>query len=163
MLKYMPSTAEPSLNEAPGLSEEELARVLKALADPSRLCIFNMLMEGVQCNCEIARNLGFSLSLISHHLRVLHEVGLVQSERDDHDARWIYHSVDRRRLAQHGRYTRITFDYYNTPALLPRPGVYLGRGVSGIYRHTHNRKLHPGCCRECFVKQPCELLPHWLP
>ena len=59
-----------------------------------------MLMEGVQCNCEIAERLGFSLSLISHHLRVLHDVGLVQSERDDQDARWIYHSVNRQKLAQ---------------------------------------------------------------
>ena len=74
--------------------------MLKALADPSRLRIFNMLMEGVQCNCEIAERTGFSLSLISHHLRVLHEAGLVQSERDTQDARWIYHSVDQEALAQ---------------------------------------------------------------
>jgi len=70
--------------------------MLKALADPSRLSVLNVLMEGVQCNCEIAERLGFSLSLISHHLHVLHEVGLVQSERDVQDARWIYHSVDRK-------------------------------------------------------------------
>jgi ArsR family transcriptional regulator len=102
MLNYLTSATDPSHHQRPGLDEEELARMLKALAEPSRLGIFNMLMEGVQCNCEIAERTGFSLSLISHHLRVLHEAGLVQSERDEQDARWIYHSVDRGKLAQLG-------------------------------------------------------------
>jgi ArsR family transcriptional regulator len=122
MLKYMPSTDKSSLRDDPGLSKEELARVLKALADPSRLCIFNMLMEGVQCNCEIAGHLGFSLSLISHHLRVLHDVGLVQSERDDQDARWIYHSVDRRRLAQLDAAMRTLLDAGRIQPRLPSCG-----------------------------------------
>jgi ArsR family transcriptional regulator len=118
----MSSTAEPSLCEGPGLSEEELARVLKALADPSRLSIFNMLMEGVQCTCEIGERLGFSLSLISHHLRVLHEVGLVQSERDDQDARWIYHSIDRGRLAQLDAAMRALLDTGRIQPRLPSCG-----------------------------------------
>jgi len=74
--------------------------MLKALSEPTRLSIFNMLMEGVQCNCEIAEQLDLSLSLISHHLRVLRRVGLVQSERDPYDARWIYYSINRQALAE---------------------------------------------------------------
>lgn len=100
MFNHLSQAIESPVLEGHELPEEDLARMLKALADPSRLSIFNMLMEGVQCNCEIAERLGFSLSLISHHLRVLHEVDLVQSERDAQDARWIYHSVNRPRLAE---------------------------------------------------------------
>jgi ArsR family transcriptional regulator len=100
MFNHLSQAIESPILEGHELPEKDLARMLKALADPSRLSIFNMLMEGVQCNCEIAERLGFSLSLISHHLRVLHDVGLVQSERDAQDARWIYHSVNRARLAQ---------------------------------------------------------------
>jgi len=74
--------------------------MLKALADPSRLSILNVLMEGLQCNCEIAERLGFSLSLISHHLRILRELGLVVAQRDSQDARWIYYSISREKLAQ---------------------------------------------------------------
>jgi ArsR family transcriptional regulator len=77
-----------------------LAATFKALADPTRLSIFNMLMEGVQCNCEIAERLNLSLSLISHHLRVLREAGLVESIRDEQDGRWIYYSIERPKLAQ---------------------------------------------------------------
>ena len=100
MLNYPSQSNEAPVLQEQGLDQKELAQVLKALSDPSRLSIFNVLMEGVQCNCEIAERLGFSLSLISHHLRVLHDVGLVQSERDGQDARWIYYSIDRQKLAQ---------------------------------------------------------------
>ena len=50
-------------------------------------------MTGTHCNCELAEKLGLSLSLVSHHLRVLMECGLVQSERCTDDARWIHYSV----------------------------------------------------------------------
>jgi len=83
-----------SLDEA-RLARKDLARILRALSDPTRLAVFDLLMEGVQCNCEIAERLGLSLSLISHHLSVLRRVGLVEAEHDPEDARWIYYSVNR--------------------------------------------------------------------
>ena len=82
------------------MDKQTLAQTLKALSDPTRLSVFDALMEGVQCNCEIAERLGLSLSLISHHLRILRQVGLVQGERDLEDARWVYYSVDQEALAE---------------------------------------------------------------
>jgi DNA-binding transcriptional ArsR family regulator len=99
MLNYIPSNLESPSQNGLHLEQEELARMLKVLGDPTRLSIFSILMEGIQCNCEIAERLGLSLSLISHHLRVLREVGLVDAERDAQDARWIYYSVNREKLA----------------------------------------------------------------
>ncbi len=78
-------------------SEQELAEitiVLKALCDPNRLRIFAELMTGDSCNCELNENLVLPPNLLSHHLRVLSEAGLVHSRRDTVDARWIYYSVD---------------------------------------------------------------------
>ncbi len=77
----------------------ELAAVMKALSDPTRLVILDMLMEGVQCNCYLGDRLGLPMNLISHHLKVLREAGLVRTERDQVDARWIYHSIDQDKLA----------------------------------------------------------------
>jgi len=82
------------------MKKQTLAQTLKSLSDPTRLSVFDVLMEGVQCNCEIAERLGLSLSLISHHLRILRQVGLVQSERDPEDARWVYYSVNRQALTE---------------------------------------------------------------
>ncbi len=59
-----------------------MAKWLKVLAEPNRLLIFHFLMEGVQCNCELGDGLQMAPNLISHHLRVLREAGLVDVERD---------------------------------------------------------------------------------
>ncbi|MCE5258323.1 MAG: metalloregulator ArsR/SmtB family transcription factor [Chloroflexi bacterium] len=69
-----------------------LAR-LKALADPTRLAIIELLKQGTQCNCEIAPALDLSLSLVSHHMRILREAGLVSAEKDPDDARWVYYTL----------------------------------------------------------------------
>lgn len=77
-----------------------LAERLKALAEPNRLLIFNLLMDGVQCNCELGDALQMAPNLISHHLSKLREVGLVEVERDAIDSRWVYYSVNRAALEE---------------------------------------------------------------
>jgi ArsR family transcriptional regulator len=73
----------------------ELTAVLKALGEPNRLRIFAELMKGDTCNAELNEALGLPANLLSHHLRVLSDAGLVSSRRDRIDGRWIYYSVDR--------------------------------------------------------------------
>ncbi len=79
---------------------EVLAGRLKVLVEPKRLLIFNLLMQGVQCNCELGEALQMAPNLISHHLSKLRQVGLVNVERDAVDARWVYYSVNRAALAE---------------------------------------------------------------
>lgn len=84
----------------PKVQTRELADTLKVLSDPTRLMIFDLLMQGVQCNCELGNQLKLPMNLISHHLKVLRDAGLVDSERDPVDARWIYYSINKRALNQ---------------------------------------------------------------
>ncbi len=77
---------------------QRLSDWLKVLAEPKRLLIFNLLMEGTQCNCQMSDLLQMAPNLVSHHLSVLCQAGLVDSERDTQDARWIYYSVNRTAL-----------------------------------------------------------------
>ena len=79
---------------------ETLAERLKVLAEPKRLLIYNLLMEGVQCNCELGDFLQMPPNLISHHLSKLRAAGLVDVERDAVDSRWIYYSVNRATLEE---------------------------------------------------------------
>jgi ArsR family transcriptional regulator len=74
---------------------EEVADILKALADPNRLRILDTLMQGDSCNCELNDRLGLPPNLLSHHLRVLRQVGLINSRRDVVDGRWIYYAVNK--------------------------------------------------------------------
>ncbi len=93
MLNYFSSDLHP----AP-VNLESLAERLKVLAEPKRLLIFNLLMEGVQCNCELGDSLQMPPNLISHHLGKLRAVGLVDVERDAVDSRWMYYSINRAAL-----------------------------------------------------------------
>ena len=67
----------------------EVAAVLKALSDPNRLRILAELMNGDTCNCELAEHLDLPANLLSHHLKVLSQAGLVNARRDRLDGRWI--------------------------------------------------------------------------
>lgn len=83
----------------PSTDTSALASSLKVLAEPHRLRIFELLMQGIQCNCELGDSLQMAPNLISHHLSILRRAGLVVAERDPIDARWIYYSVNRDALA----------------------------------------------------------------
>ncbi len=83
---------------SPPVNLKVLAERLKVLAEPNRLLIFHFLMEGVQCNCELGSSLQMAPNLISHHLKVLREAGLVDVERDAQDARWVYYSINHQAL-----------------------------------------------------------------
>ncbi len=57
------------------------ARVFAALADETRLSIVRLLQEGPKHVDELVRALALAQSTVSHHLKVLKDAGLVQSER----------------------------------------------------------------------------------
>ena len=97
---------------SPPTNLQWLAERLKVLAEPNRLLIINLLMEGVQCNCELGDHLQMAPNLISHHLSVLRQAGLVEVERDAFDARWVYYSVNRAALNE----LNIAFGAFFDPA-----------------------------------------------
>jgi len=72
---------------------EQIAPLLKALADPVRLRLMSLVASrggGEACVCDL--NDGFDLSqpTISHHLKVLHESGLLEREKR---GVWVYYRV----------------------------------------------------------------------
>ena len=88
----------------------QTAAVLKALGEPNRLRIFAELMRGDSCNCELAEQLEMPANLLSHHLKVLAEAGLVFSRRDRVDSRWVYYSVNRAAAAHWQAWFAAFFD-----------------------------------------------------
>ena len=60
----------------------DCAGKLKALADGTRLAVMESLMDGPLHVGELATRLDVEQSLLSHHLRVLRENGLLQATRD---------------------------------------------------------------------------------
>jgi len=57
------------------------ARVLKAMAHPSRLFILEELEKGEQCVCDLTAMIGADVSTVSKHLAVLKQAGIVTDEK----------------------------------------------------------------------------------
>ena len=72
----------------------ELANWFKVLGEPNRLFLLDSIINGIQCNCELGKSLSLSPNLVSHHLSVLQEAGIIKARHDENDARWIYYSVN---------------------------------------------------------------------
>jgi ArsR family transcriptional regulator len=64
----------------------ESATAFAALGDEIRLAVVRMLAEGERCVCELQEEFDVAASLLSYHLRVLREAGLVESRRR---GRWV--------------------------------------------------------------------------
>jgi ArsR family transcriptional regulator len=87
-------TCPPLLQEA--LSEDEaerLAAALKVVADPARLRLLSLIQaqpDGEACTCHLTDPLGLSQPTVSHHLKVLHDAGLLEREKR---GSWVYYRV----------------------------------------------------------------------
>ena len=62
--------------------EAACAQKLKVLSDPTRLAVLDVLLSGPKHVGEINEKLNVEQSLLSHHLKVLREAGLVRATRD---------------------------------------------------------------------------------
>ena len=72
---------------------ERLARVFKALADPTRVRLLSMIAAGENgeaCVCDLTAPVGLSQPTVSHHMKQLTGAGLVTREQR---GRWAYYRV----------------------------------------------------------------------
>ena len=71
----------------------DLARMLKALADPTRLRLVSMVAAhdgGEACVCDLTEPLGLTQPTISHHLKILVDAGIFSREKR---GVWAYYSL----------------------------------------------------------------------
>lgn len=77
---------------------EELATLLKALADPARLRVLSFIAaqpDGEACVCHVIEPVGLSQPTVSHHLKLLHQAGILEREKR---GAWVYYRVVPERL-----------------------------------------------------------------
>ena len=93
-----PLSAEP-LSQA---QAEQVAPQLKALADPVRLRLMSLVAShpgGEACVCDLNDAFNLTQPTISHHLKVLHEAGLLDREKR---GVWVYYRARASALASLG-------------------------------------------------------------
>ena len=94
----------PPLSREPLSAEQagQVAPLLKALADPVRLRLMSLIAShpgGEACVCDLTEAFDLSQPTISHHLKVLHEAGLVEREKR---GVWVYYRALTEALAALG-------------------------------------------------------------
>ncbi|MGB9696538.1 MAG: ArsR/SmtB family transcription factor [Ignavibacteria bacterium] len=70
---------------------EKYEKIFKALSDKSRLRILKMLQRKSLCVCEITEILKLATSTVSKHLSILHEAGLIISDKDK---KWVNYKIN---------------------------------------------------------------------
>ena len=73
----------------------EMARVFKALSDPKRVKIVDLLSCGEMCACKILEKFQITQPTLSHDMKVLAEAGIVNQIRDGKN---IYYSLNHEAL-----------------------------------------------------------------
>ena len=74
------------------LGYQEAARLFQALADEARLLILSQLRRrGEVCACDFSDCCGLAQPTVSYHLKILREVGLVETEKR---GSWVYYRLN---------------------------------------------------------------------
>lgn len=86
------SCCAPSVGLDSSLDAERIATVAKALGEPLRVQIFDVVRRNQEavCQCELIALFDIKQSLLSHHIRKLVDASLVDVERRH---KWAYYSV----------------------------------------------------------------------
>jgi ArsR family transcriptional regulator len=88
------------------ISDEEAevaARVFRALGDPARVRLLSMVASSADreaCVCDLVPGMDLSQPTVSHHLKVLHEAGLLDRERR---GSWVFYRIRPAALAAIGK------------------------------------------------------------
>jgi ArsR family transcriptional regulator len=72
---------------------DDLARILKAIADPTRLRLVSMVAAHESreaCVCELTDPLGLTQPTISHHLKILVDAGIFSRDKR---GKWAYYAL----------------------------------------------------------------------
>ena len=81
------------INQCEVLSLElmQATTICKALGDPNRLQIVQLLTEGEKCGCDLLEKLQIGQPTLSHHMKILCDCRLVTARKA---AKWSYYSLD---------------------------------------------------------------------
>lgn len=78
------------VRDATPLGTEDQAALLAVVADPIRLAVLATLTAGTTCVCQVQVRVPIASNLLSYHLKVLREAGLISAPRR---GRWMDYTL----------------------------------------------------------------------
>jgi len=73
------------------MNNELFALISKALSDPNRLQIIQMITDQERCACKLLEHFNISQPTLSHHIRILSDCNLIQTRKD---GKWSHYSMN---------------------------------------------------------------------
>ncbi|WP_298202578.1 metalloregulator ArsR/SmtB family transcription factor [Desulfosporosinus sp.] len=67
------------------------ADFFKALSDETRLRILEIIAQEESCNCQLMERLNISQSMVSHHIKILKQAGIIDERRN---GKWTYYTIN---------------------------------------------------------------------
>jgi protein-tyrosine-phosphatase/DNA-binding HxlR family transcriptional regulator len=119
------------------LTDDQVINIFKALADQNRLHVFNLLLRSDRTNSELMELTGLRQNLLSHHLNILNEAGLIQMNQSVGDARRHYYSADLNTVTAFGDWWKLL----TPPKVAPLPALKRPRRVLFLCLHNLSRSL----------------------
>lgn|SRR5690606_5785721 len=83
----------PAVDALPADEADRIARIFKALGDPTRVRLLSLIAtdEGNEaCICDLTEPVGLSQGTVSHHMKLLAEAGFVTREQR---GKWAYYAI----------------------------------------------------------------------
>jgi ArsR family transcriptional regulator len=80
-LYYYEILKDKGMDAATKIKYEARAKIVKALAHPTRLFILDQLADGERCVCELQEMIGADMSTVSKHLSLLKNAGIVAIDK----------------------------------------------------------------------------------
>jgi len=75
------------------MNYDEKSLLFKALGDPTRLEIVDMISCGELCACKILERFNITQPSLSHHMKILCDCGLVNGRKE---GKWTYYFLDKK-------------------------------------------------------------------
>ena len=73
------------------MEPSRVSLICKALADPNRLRIIQLLTRGEKCACELLEQLQITQPTLSHHMKTMEYCGLISSRKE---GKWSHYSLN---------------------------------------------------------------------
>lgn len=117
-MRFAAAPAAPAASAA-STAADQSAQGFRALGDPTRLRILDLLAKGERCVCELTGTLDLAQPLLSHHLKTLREAGFIHARKE---GRWMYYRLDHERLEACRCVLEEALRTYDAAAAAGKPG-----------------------------------------
>ena len=88
------------------MNYEEYAQTIKALSDPNRVKILDILSCDTECACNLLDHFNFTQPTLSHHIKVLRDANIVRTEKKGN---WHHYSINQETVDDLMNYTQNIF------------------------------------------------------